>query len=83
MSDNVNRPNPNRDRLIKMYPQRPLFIPGPGFPISVAVRDQQVIADTTGLTRWIAYVDGEDQPQIIEITPDPVKRALYRGRLDQ
>ena len=82
MAETVNKPNPHRDRLIKEYPQRPLYMVAPGYPVSTALREEQVLADTTGLVRYVAWVDDDDQSHLVTLTPDPSKRALYRGRLD-
>lgn len=78
-----NVPNPHRERLIKEYPQRPLIMPPPGFPVDRAIVDEQVLADTTGLVRWVAWVDSAGESHLREIQPDPFRRSVYRGRLDQ
>lgn len=77
----VNKDNPHRDRLLAEYPQRPLWIPPPGFPIGRAIADDKVLANVTGLTRHVAWVDGDGVSHIETIEPDPALRGLYRGRL--
>lgn len=77
--EGANVPNPHADWLITLYPQRPLYLPKPGYPIDRALSESQILADTFGLTRYVAWVDSEGVPHLVTVEPRPEKVRLFRG----
>ena len=77
--EGANKPHPQRDLLLAMFPQRPLLIPALGYPIDTAVQQEQALADVTGLSRHIAYLDRDGKPALTTVYPDPSRHVAYRG----
>jgi hypothetical protein len=60
----------DRNTLFEMYAERPLSVPLDTVSLADIVHNEQVLANTTGKTRYVAHARSGD-PVLLTIEPKP------------